>query len=250
MQKKISLIFFAVVFSNALSNDVDDIVDYYAKQENIDPLLVRSIIYHESRGNVKALSHVGAMGLMQVMPATAKFVGVDPGKLYVADQNIKAGVLYLSFLKRNFNGDLKKMVAAYNAGHGAVQKYGGIPPYRETVNYTKSVLDTYSRYKGGYISPLAISGVGSSKVPVQESKKQFLLVVQNDTENDIVKNSSRKGRAYSSVSSTAYAKTDDKNHKNRKEVLKSKRNGIEVSQNNSSYPRRRGSDFIQIISGD
>ncbi|QRN41758.1 MAG: transglycosylase SLT domain-containing protein [Neisseriaceae bacterium] len=245
MQKKISLIFFIAVFSNALSKNVNDIVEHYARQENIDPLLVRSIIYHESRGNIRALSHVGAMGLMQVMPATAKFVGVDPGKLYVVDQNIKAGVLYLSFLKRSFNGDLKKMVAAYNAGHGAVQKYGGIPPYKETVDYTKNVLNTYSRYRGGHINPLLVSGIGgtTNKVPIQQSKEQFLLVVQNDDRNP-----NRKGKAYSSVSSTAYVRVDDKNNKRHKTVVKPKNDGIELSQSNSNS-HKRGS-VVQIISED
>jgi soluble lytic murein transglycosylase-like protein len=80
---------------------------------------------------------------MQLIPATAKRFGVRDS--YNADQNIRGGVKYLKFLKARFRGDLKKVIAAYNAGEGAVDKYKGIPPYKETKNYVKNVLKVYAK---------------------------------------------------------------------------------------------------------
>jgi len=105
--------------------------------------LIKAVITAESCFKVKAKSHANARGLMQLIPATAKRFGVQNS--YNPEQNIRGGVKYLKFLKARYKGDLKKVIAAYNAGEGAVDKYKGIPPYKETKNYVKSVLKTYAK---------------------------------------------------------------------------------------------------------
>ena len=116
---------------------INAISDYY----DLDPELVRSLIIVESRFNIHAESHKGALGLMQLMPTTAQELGykniTDPHK------NISAGCKYLRRMLDRFNGDLKLSLAAYNAGPGAVLKHGSIPPYAETQNYVEKVLKIY-----------------------------------------------------------------------------------------------------------
>lgn len=115
----------------------DSIANYNA----LDPDLVHAVISVESGGNPDAVSSKGAMGLMQLMPGTADELGViDP--MEPAD-NIRGGVKYLAGLIDRFDGNLEHALAAYNAGPGAVQKYGGIPPYLETRQFVKKVLANY-----------------------------------------------------------------------------------------------------------
>ena len=122
------------------------VVDREAERYGLDPNLVRAVIYVESAENPIAVSPKGAQGLMQLMPGTAAEVGVDD-PLRPRD-NIRGGVGYLATLLHDFDGQLELALAAYNAGPGAVRKYGGIPPYRETQNYVKKVLDVYRRQGG------------------------------------------------------------------------------------------------------
>ncbi|OVE81517.1 hypothetical protein BVY03_03555 [bacterium K02(2017)] len=108
-----------------------------AKKYNIDPNLLAGLIRQESNFNPYAVSHCGAMGLGQIMPETARYLGVkDP---FNASQNIEACAKYLKEQLNNFGGNVDKALAAYNAGPGAVKKYGGIPPYKETQNYVRAV---------------------------------------------------------------------------------------------------------------
>lgn len=100
--------------------------------------LVCGVIIQESGGNPRAKSHAGASGLMQLMPATARRMGVQ--NIWDPAQNIEGGVKYLRYLLDYFKGDVRLAVAGYNAGEGNVKKYGGIPPFRETQNYVPSVL--------------------------------------------------------------------------------------------------------------
>lgn len=100
--------------------------------------LVCGVMLQESGGNPKARSHCGATGLMQLMPATAKRMGVTD--IWNPAQNIEGGVRYLRYLTDYFRGDPRKVVAAYNAGEGNVSKYGGVPPFKETQNYVPAVL--------------------------------------------------------------------------------------------------------------
>lgn len=113
-----------------------------ARQAGVDPALVHAVIGVESAYNAKAVSHKGAMGLMQVIPGTGRRYGVDD--LLNPNANIRAGTQYLSHLMRLFDGDLRLTLAAYNAGEGAVLRYGrSIPPYRETRAYVPRVLGIY-----------------------------------------------------------------------------------------------------------
>lgn len=105
--------------------------------------LVKSVIKQESGFNPEAVSHAGAQGLMQLMPATAKGLGVyNSMNPY---QNLRGGVKYIAQMLHRFEGNLHKALAAYNAGPEAVEKYGGIPPYRETQNYVQSIMKDFLR---------------------------------------------------------------------------------------------------------
>ena len=110
-----------------------------ARRHKINPQVVAALIRQESSSNPRAVSHKGARGLMQLMPATAQRFGVRKEKLYDPKENLEAGIRYLSWLVEQFPNDLSKVLAAYNAGEGAVWRYGGIPPYRETQNYVRRI---------------------------------------------------------------------------------------------------------------
>ncbi|MBE6100620.1 MAG: lytic transglycosylase domain-containing protein [Selenomonas ruminantium] len=120
----------------SLSQLVKEASDKY----QVDPKLVSAVAEVESGGNQGAQSPAGAIGVMQLMPDTAASLGVNP---YDKQQNIEGGAKYLRQMLDSFGGDVKKAVAAYNAGPNAVKKYGGIPPYPETQSYVDKVLDLY-----------------------------------------------------------------------------------------------------------
>ncbi|NUS38687.1 MAG: lytic transglycosylase domain-containing protein [Lysobacter sp.] len=117
-----------------------------AKDYGVEEAVVRAIIHAESAFNPNALSRVGAQGLMQLMPSTARRFGV--GNAFDAAQNIRGGVQYLAWLLRRFNGNVALAAAGYNAGEGAVDKYGGVPPYAETQRYVQRVGILADRYRG------------------------------------------------------------------------------------------------------
>lgn len=112
----------------------------HARRERVAADLVRAVIQVESAFNPVAVSPKGAMGLMQLMPATAVELGV--ANPFDPDQNIRGGVQYLRRLLDRYNGNVELALAAYNAGMGAVEKYGDVPPYRETKDYVKKVTGT------------------------------------------------------------------------------------------------------------
>ena len=119
------------------------LVDSIATEQGIDPFLARAVIQAESAFYTRARSRAGALGLMQLMPQTARRFGVlDP---FDPRQNITGGVKYLRWLSDNFNGDLPRVVAAYNAGEAAVTRYQGIPPFPETRAYVPRVLQLYAK---------------------------------------------------------------------------------------------------------
>ena len=122
-----------------------DTISSVSNSYNVDPALVRAIIHAESAFNPLARSNKGASGLMQLMPGTAKDMGVKDASN--PEQNIKGGVKYLANLLQTFNGNIHLAAAAYNAGPGAVTKYGGIPPFAETQTYVKRVGILFTRYK-------------------------------------------------------------------------------------------------------
>ena len=119
----------------------DAFVREAAQTHGVDPRLVAAVVRRESAWNANAVSRVGAGGLMQLMPDTARFLGVTD--VFDARQNIHGGTRYLRTLLDTFNGDLDLALAAYNAGPGAVARYKGIPPYRETQAYVAAVRGTY-----------------------------------------------------------------------------------------------------------
>lgn len=119
------------------SKQYEQLITQASQAHNLDPALVKAVIHAESSFNPQAISPNGAIGLMQLMPTTAKRLGVRP---HVPEENIKGGVRYLSALIQAFKGNLKMALAAYNAGEGAVRRYQGIPPYEETQTYVKKVL--------------------------------------------------------------------------------------------------------------
>jgi soluble lytic murein transglycosylase-like protein len=117
------------------------LIETVASKHGVDPALVHAVVEAESNYYPLARSPVGARGLMQVMPATAKDLGVRSTRLlFDPQENLEAGVKYLKWLLERFNGDLPSALAAYNAGPGNVQKYDGIPPFRETEDYVRKVL--------------------------------------------------------------------------------------------------------------
>lgn len=120
-------------------------IEETARQFQLDPALVRAVIHAESNFNPVARSRKGAVGLMQLMPATAQQLGVADA--LVPSLNIRGGVQYLAGLLARFNGDISLATAAYNAGPGAVQKHAGIPPYAETQVYVQRVRILHQRYR-------------------------------------------------------------------------------------------------------
>ncbi|HEY9180014.1 MAG TPA: lytic transglycosylase domain-containing protein [Candidatus Baltobacteraceae bacterium] len=129
----------------AAPEQIDRLVGANASAWGVDPALVKAIIANESGFDANATSKTGAQGLMQLEPGTAAELGVS--NAYDPAQNIWGGTRYIKGLLDRFHGDLRLAVAAYNAGPGAVEKYGGVPPYAETQAYVGNVLDSYQKYK-------------------------------------------------------------------------------------------------------
>jgi soluble lytic murein transglycosylase-like protein len=120
---------------------LNEVITPAAEQYGLDPRLVAAVIMVESSGDARAVSRKGARGLMQLMPHTAKMLGV--GDVFDPAQNVEAGVRYLKDLLDRHDHDLQLALAAYNAGPSAVARYGGIPPYPETQKYVNRVLELY-----------------------------------------------------------------------------------------------------------
>ena len=119
-------------------------ITQYASQYGIDSKLILAVIRNESCFDRSAVSSAGAQGLMQLMPATARWLGVTDS--FSPDQNIRGGTKYLSDLVKRYDNNIKMALAAYNAGPGAVAKYGGVPPYAETQKYIEKVMKSYQDY--------------------------------------------------------------------------------------------------------
>lgn len=123
------------------ANDFSHIIKKAAEQFGLPERLISSVIKHESNFDSHTVSNAGAQGLMQLMPGTAKFLGVTDS--FDPEQNIMGGARYLKQMMDQFNGDTKLALAAYNAGPGNVRKFGGIPPFKETQNYVNKVLNSF-----------------------------------------------------------------------------------------------------------
>lgn len=127
------------------TKEIEDAVTSISAKYNVDANLIKAIIRAESGFNQYAESKAGAQGLMQLMPATARSLGVTNS--FDIRQNIDGGTRYIKNKIDQYNGDVRLALAAYNAGPGSVSKYNGIPPYAETQNYIKNVLNYYQEYK-------------------------------------------------------------------------------------------------------
>lgn len=127
------------------SASYDALIVDTANKYNIDGNLIKAIIKVESNFNHKAVSKKGAKGLMQLMPQTASMLGVSD--CFHPQNNIDGGIRHMSYLLGLYNGNLRLALAAYNAGEGAVAKYGGVPPYAETKSYVRQVMDNYKQYR-------------------------------------------------------------------------------------------------------
>jgi hypothetical protein len=136
----------------------NNIVLQAAEEYDVDPALIKAIIMAESNNNPQAVSHRGAQGLMQLMPTTAKWLGVEDS--FNPAANIDAGVRYFKCLLDRFNGDIKLALAAYNAGSRYVRKYKGVPPFKATRLYIKKVL----KYHQYFINEMASNEMDPSAV--------------------------------------------------------------------------------------
>jgi soluble lytic murein transglycosylase-like protein len=139
------------------------LVDQAAKKYGVDPALIAAVMETESKFNPDAVSQAGARGLMQLMPATARGLGVTDASDPL--QNILGGTKLLGQLSEKYKGNLELTLAAYNAGSGAVDKHGGIPPYAETRKYVPLVMAAYERFKAqaGAPAPAAPATVAAGR---------------------------------------------------------------------------------------
>ncbi len=134
-----------LLHSKSKTNNIDEIIKKISRKYGVDDKLIGIIAETESNKNGKAVSGKGAEGIMQLMPATSKMLGVK--NPFDVEENIEGGVKYLKTLLEKYNGNIEKALAAYNSGPGKVEKYNGLPPYKETQNYVKKIMEQYEKIK-------------------------------------------------------------------------------------------------------
>ena len=157
----------------ASQEEIDSSIVMAAARHNVDPNLVRAVVKVESNFNSNAVSSKGAIGLMQLMPKTARELKVK--NPFDPDQNVDAGVRHLKYLLESYNGDVNLTLAAYNAGEGAVRRSAGVPHYSETQNYVRRITNLY--YGGFDLSP---SGASHDPVRVQRDARGVLYISNTD----------------------------------------------------------------------
>jgi soluble lytic murein transglycosylase-like protein len=156
--------------------DVDSAIEQAAARHNVDPNLVRSVIKVESNFNPNAVSRKGAMGLMQLMPSTARSLHVT--NPFDPQQNVDAGVRHLKSLLESYGGNIKLSLAAYNAGAGAVARSSGVPRFAETQNYVRRITEIY--YGGGQPGSRIVGNVAHDPVRVQRDARGVLYISNTD----------------------------------------------------------------------
>ncbi|HEY1272406.1 MAG TPA: lytic transglycosylase domain-containing protein [Terriglobales bacterium] len=154
---------------------LDAAIEQAATRHNLDPNLVRAVIKVESNFNPNAVSRKGAMGLMQLMPSTARQLKVT--NPFDPEQNVDAGVRHLKQLLQNYGGDVKLSLAAYNAGQGAVARSAGVPHFAETRNYVKRITEMYY---GGSAGSTLLGTPGRDPVRVQRDERGVLYISNTD----------------------------------------------------------------------
>ena len=164
--------------SNHPTEEIDQLVNQTANRHQVDPDLVRAIVRVESDYDPKAVSSKGAMGLMQLIPATARRFGVE--NPFDPKQNLEGGVNYLRYLLDLFDGDLALSLAAYNAGEHSVQRYGGIPAIPETQDYVRKVTNLYQ--PGDATVPARTKSKEPPKVPITRYVDQYGVVHYTNVE--------------------------------------------------------------------
>ena len=168
------------------STTLDDIFQKAADTYQVPVNLLKAIGLAESSFHVDATSRCGAQGIMQLMPKTAKALGVTDS--YDPEQNIMGGAKYISDMLKNYNGDVSLALAAYNAGSNNVKKYGGIPPFKETQNYVKKVMENY---QNGVTIPasrnkLATTGASNSTAPILQNNTVTVPANQTPLQSNTV----------------------------------------------------------------
>ena len=154
--------------------EIDSAIDKAAARHNVDPNLVRALVKVESNFNPNAVSRKGAMGLMQLMPQTARQLNVS--NPFNPEENVDAGVRHLKQLLESYGGDVRLSLAAYNAGSGAVARSSGIPRYAETRNYVKRITNLY----GGSLGSNYFGGASREPVRVQRDARGVLYISNTD----------------------------------------------------------------------
>jgi soluble lytic murein transglycosylase-like protein len=164
----------AANFGRSVSSpdDIDSAIEQAAARHNVDPNLVRAVVKVESNFNPNAVSRKGAMGLMQLMPSTARQLKLK--NPFDPEQNVDAGVRHLKQLLESYGGDIKLTLAAYNAGAGAVARSSGVPRYAETQNYVRRITNLY--YGGSDVN----SGVSHDPVRIQRDERGVLHISNTD----------------------------------------------------------------------
>ena len=127
----------------------DSTIQKFSREFKVDSKLVKAVVRNESCFDKMAVSRAGAQGLMQLMPPTARSLGVDDA--FNAEQNLRGGIKYLSELINRYDNNLALALAAYNAGPGTVEKFNGVPPYAETERYVENVMKSYRTYLQDYL---------------------------------------------------------------------------------------------------